>query len=207
MIFVVKDFDILRREQCNYPPLLCYTLLHQGLSATLGDTSMVAATNNGANKTAFVTGVLQKNPKANPVLVNAAWKESGRTGSISGTLVHKIRAELGLAGNLRARSKSSSADKKAKAAKSTLGAPVTTTAKIAARPTSAPAQTEAHSNGSHANTLTAKKTGSTDRDHVLESVEGDIDRLIFSLMGVGGLHDIEEALRRVRRLVVLRLEK
>jgi hypothetical protein len=39
---------------------------------------------------------------------------------------------------------------------------------------------------------------------VLDELEGEIDGLIFKLMGVGGMSDVEEALRQARRLIVRR---
>lgn len=42
-----------------------------------------------------------------------------------------------------------------------------------------------------------------ERSKALESLEGDLDRLLFQVMGLGSLPDVEEALRRARRLVVL----
>ena len=61
---------------------------------------MVAAKGKG-EKSAFITGVLKSNPTANPAAVNKAWSESGRKGSVSVTLVQKIRSDMGLSGNLR----------------------------------------------------------------------------------------------------------
>ena len=37
------------------------------------------------------------------------------------------------------------------------------------------------------------------RDAALAEIEGDIDRLMFKLMGVGGMEEIEDELRKVRR--------
>ena len=42
---------------------------------------------------------------------------------------------------------------------------------------------------------------SAGRDGALAEIEGDIDRLIFKLMALGGMEAIEEGLREVRRLV------
>ena len=39
---------------------------------------------------------------------------------------------------------------------------------------------------------------------MLEEVEGDIDRLIFKLIALGGMEEIEDELRKVRRLVYRR---
>jgi len=67
---------------------------------------MVAVKSEG--KTSFVRQVLEKRPQSNPKAVNQAWNEAGHEGSISGTLVQKIRAELGLTGNIPTRVKSGS---------------------------------------------------------------------------------------------------
>ena len=66
---------------------------------------MATTTARKKGKTVFVKEVLTKNPLANTAAVNNAWKSAGQTGSISATLVNKQRAALGLAGNLRAKSK------------------------------------------------------------------------------------------------------
>lgn len=52
-------------------------------------------------KTDFVRDVLTKNPRANAQTVKDEWLESGHEGTISETLVNKMRSEMGLAGNLR----------------------------------------------------------------------------------------------------------
>ncbi|WP_422924871.1 hypothetical protein [Singulisphaera sp. PoT] len=162
---------------------------------------MVAATNNGTNKTAFVVDVLQKNPKANPVFVNQAWKDAGHEGSISGTLVHKIRAELGLAGNLRSRTKGTSGEKKSKSTRSSASA-----TKEASTAAPAASKSLASSNGVHTNHSKVKPSRTSERDRILMKAEGEIDRIIFSLIQVGGLVEIEDALRRVRRMIGRTLE-
>jgi hypothetical protein len=43
--------------------------------------------------------------------------------------------------------------------------------------------------------------GRTGRGRLLAEMEGDIDRLIFRLMRVGGMEQIEDQLRKVRRLL------
>jgi hypothetical protein len=43
--------------------------------------------------------------------------------------------------------------------------------------------------------------GRTGRGRVLAEVEGDIDHLIFKMMRVGGMEEIEGELRKVRRLL------
>ena len=56
-------------------------------------------------KSDFIREVLGKNPRATFKAVNEAWTKAGNGGSISQTLVNKMRSEAGLSGNLRARAK------------------------------------------------------------------------------------------------------
>src|SRR5690348_8774688 len=62
-------------------------------------TPMVAAA-RGVGKSTFVEEVLSKNKTANSKTINEAWKAAGREGTISSTLVQKMRARMGLSGNL-----------------------------------------------------------------------------------------------------------
>jgi hypothetical protein len=62
---------------------------------------MATATARTVGKTEFVKEVLGKNPHANPTAVNEEWKSAGQDGTISATLVNKLRSSMGLAGNLR----------------------------------------------------------------------------------------------------------
>ena len=39
------------------------------------------------------------------------------------------------------------------------------------------------------------------RERVLDQVEADIDEIIFNLKGLGGMPEVEAALREVRRMV------
>jgi hypothetical protein len=145
-------------------------------------------------KTAFIKEVLFDNPKANHKLVNEAWKAAGMPGTISDSLVNTLRSELGYTGNLRKTSKSpsgSSAGKSTKtatAAKTAKKATPTSRAKVSAR-------------------ASVKNPRAADLSRAIVDAEADIDRLIFKLMGVGGLLEIEDALRGVRRKLVLRSHK
>jgi hypothetical protein len=66
-----------------------------------GVNSMATATAKKPTKTAFVTGFLKKHPQANPTAVNEAWAKAGHTGSVSPSLVGRLRTDLGLSGNIR----------------------------------------------------------------------------------------------------------
>lgn len=64
---------------------------------------MATATAPKMTKSAFLTGFLKKNPTANPDVVNEAWAKAGYTGSVSRSLVGKLRTDLGLSGNILAK--------------------------------------------------------------------------------------------------------
>ena len=54
-------------------------------------------------KTSFLKEFLNDHPEGNVKAVNEAWTKAGFDGSISNTLVSKMRAQLGLTGNLRSK--------------------------------------------------------------------------------------------------------
>ncbi len=62
---------------------------------------MASSGRRNQGKTEFVKEVLSRDVYANATVVNDAWQASGRDGTISETLVNKMRSELGLTGNLR----------------------------------------------------------------------------------------------------------
>jgi hypothetical protein len=65
-----------------------------------GDGNVATVTAKTMSKSAFLTGFLKKNPRANPTAVNEAWAKAGYTGSVSRSLVGKLRTDLGLSGNV-----------------------------------------------------------------------------------------------------------
>jgi hypothetical protein len=148
---------------------------------------MATTKTKSQGKSAFIKEVLFDNPLANTKVVNEAWKAAGMEGAISDTLVTQMRSELGLAGNLRKGPKAASATGTAKAAN----------AKKAAKPGRAATEAKGKAEPKPRHAVPV-------RDRALEEVERDIDRLIFKLMGVGGLVEIEDGLRRIRRQVVRR---
>jgi hypothetical protein len=127
-------------------------------------------------KTMFVKEFLNDHPQSNVDAVNEAWQSAGFGGTISPTLVNKMRAKLGLTGNLRGMPKT--------------GANVraTSTGKKRGRP---PKET--------APTVNVQLRGN--RSTVLEDLEPEIDRLLFKVMAIGDLTEIENSLRRTRRLL------
>ena len=135
-----------------------------------------AATGRGGNqgKTAFVTQHLRRDPVASDEAINEAWAAAGNEGSISGSLLYKIRAKKRLTGKKKGRG----AGKNGRAKRTRVGR---TSEPVAVTP----------------------KTfnGRTGRGRFLAVVEEDIDRLLFRLMGAGGMETIEDGLRRVRHLL------
>ena len=123
-------------------------------------------------KTSFLKEFLHDHPQGNVKAVNEAWQAAGFDGTISTALVFKVRASLGLTGNLSGKTKKPEAM-------------TTSTGKKPGRPREEP---------------TAPVTGrKSNRSLALNELEADIDRLIFKVMGVGDLTEIEDSLRQARR--------
>jgi hypothetical protein len=137
-------------------------------------------------KTLFVKEFLNDHPEGNVKAVNAAWTGAGFDGSISGTLVNKVRSQMGLTRNLRGRSRAAA------------GSRPYTGKKRGRKPKRFATQT---SNGS--GTARSPRT----RMPKLEELEADIDRLVFKVMGIGDLPEVEESLRQVRRSLYGRLPR
>jgi hypothetical protein len=118
--------------------------------------------------------------------VNDAWQASGKKGSISGTLVNKMRSQLGLTGNLRGRPRKprdQSADGAAATGRRRRRRP-----KVEAAV------------GGPANRVETRGRKSA-RSKALVELEAEIDRLLFKVMGMGSMTELEDGLREARRLV------
>jgi hypothetical protein len=144
----------------------------------------------GQSKSAFIRDFIRKNPTANRKAVEQAWREAGHEGPISSAIVSNLRRELGLTGNLRSSPGSAEGDGAAESPKAK-----------ASRPRKRRRRRTGKTSGANATPASERKSRSGGRDQVLAEIEGDIDRLIFKLMVVGGLEAIEDELRKVRRLV------
>jgi hypothetical protein len=129
----------------------------------------MSKTATSPGKSMFVKEFLHDNPQGNLKAVNEAWQAAGFVGTISPTVVKKIRASLGLTGN----TKTSVTGKKP-------GTPrKVTIAAVSVQP----------------------RGSNSARTEVLNDLEVDIDRLIFKVMGIGDLTEIEDSLRQARRLL------
>ena len=143
-------------------------------------------------KTSFIKEFLVDHPEGNVKAVNAAWTECGFDGSISGTLINKMRSQLGLTGNLR---------RKAEKPKAATGTKPYTGKKRGRKPKGFTAE---------ATTATPKVETRGRKSALnlgLNELEADIDRLVFKVMGLGDLPEIEESLRQVRRALYGKLNQ
>ncbi len=145
-------------------------------------TAKPSKTDSTPGKTLFVKEFLNDHPQGNTQAVNEAWTAAGFKGTISRTLVDKTKALLGLTGTLRGNSQETRKATKEKA---------TPSGRKRGRPRK---ETTAAVN--------AQPPGSkSSRTAALTDLEADIDRLIFKIMGIGDLTQIEDSLRHVRRLL------
>ena len=124
-------------------------------------------------KSMFVKEYLNDHPKGNVEAVNKAWAAAGFEGTISKAVVDKMRASLGLTGNTRQDITKSKPS------------PTATKSEQRQKKPTTPLGTQPRGNHSI----------------VLEEMEADIDRLIFKTMAIGNFADVEDALRRARRLL------
>jgi len=170
------------------PTLVNKTKVKMNLTGNLRGNSKTAAKGKSAprmpktatatpGKTSFLKEFLHGNPQGNVKAVNEAWTAAGFDGTISEGLVYKARASLGLTGNLHGKTK-----KEAK---------TTSTGKKLGRPRK---ETTAAGKGQ-------PRGRKSNRSLALNELEADIDRLIFKVMGIGDLTQIEDSLRQARRLL------
>jgi hypothetical protein len=131
-------------------------------------------------KSMFVKEYLNDRPHGNVSAVNEAWQAAGFEGTISAALVNKLRASMGLTGNLRG---------------STNKTKPPATGKKRGRPGR---ETTVAVNGKPDGQPRGRKS---DRTHALLNVEAEIDKLVFQVMLIGELPEVEEALREARRRI------
>jgi hypothetical protein len=147
---------------------------------------MPAAVARDQGKSTFIKQTLFEDPYSNAAKINKLWSESGREGSISVTLVNKMRSEMGLTGNLRGRRRSDESPA------TEIRRPYTGK-KRGRKPKSASAAVAVEE------PLAATFRGRNARLNRLTEVEAEIDRLLFKVMSIDGLAEVETALRQARR--------
>ena len=146
---------------------------------------MPATAIRNQGKAMFVKEVLLDNPHANAQDVIEAWQAAGMEGTISASLISKVRSESGLAGNLRGRRRRRTRTAKAAFAGST------PTGKRRGRP---PKQVAAQADG-------MGQAETRRRRNPLDDLEVEFDRLLLKVSDQGNLTRVEDALRRARRML------
>jgi hypothetical protein len=149
---------------------------------------MAKRTKKAVNKSAFVRDFITSNPVANRKAVENAWLAAGNEGPISSALVSNLRSKLDLTGGSRTAESNGTPE----AAKATDREPK-------GKKRGRPAKDKA--TGTITETTKERKHNSVGRDRALADIEGDLDRLIFKLIALGGMEEIENELRKARRLV------
>ena len=144
---------------------------------------MPAATKRDRGKTTFVKEYLNDHPHANPKGVNEAWTEAGMEGTISETLVNKMRSTMGLSGNLRGKRETNNSNSSA--------SPRPYTGKKRGR--------KPKSETNPASTKNVRSTKSSRPSESIVELETELDRLLFKVMNMKSLPEVEEALRDARR--------
>ena len=161
---------------------------------------MATSTGQGEGKTTFVRDLLQRDSGVNERSINEAWKAAGNEGTISGTLVYKIRKDLGLTGKRQSADGSRAGE--AAAVKPKPESPSKGPKATRATKSVEAATVKSNERGAIPRPEVRSEAAQTeDKDQVLDEVEEGIDELIFRLKGLGGRPEVLEALRRARRLL------
>jgi hypothetical protein len=151
-------------------------------------------------KSMFLKEYLVDHPDAGTEAIAAAWREAGHAGTISTSLIGKVRKDLGLTGQGTAQGKSrarvgtsqrSSAGSKSDARGASTEVGGRTLAQESSRPVTGGLEQPA-----------APRAAGGDRTGVLIRLEGAIDDLLHEIKLTGGLPEFEETLRRARRILV-----
>ena len=150
-------------------------------------------------KSMFLKEYLVDHPDAGTEAIAAAWREAGHEGTISTSLIGKVRKDLGLTGQGTAQGKSrarvgtgqrSSAGSKSDARGASTEVGGRTPAQESSRPVTGGSEQPA-----------APRAAGGDRTGVLIRLEGAIDDLLYEIKLTGWLPEFEETLRRARRIL------
>jgi hypothetical protein len=149
------------------------------LSHCYGEKIMATGAVVNQGKTPFVEKYFASNPDGNLETVNKAWTAAGNPGSLSESLIGKVRSRLGLTG------------KKAVDEPKPVEAPAKPKTKKPAKAKKVAKSVEQ-----------APPVASHHDDDILDELEEGIDELIHKIRELGGRPDVVKALRRARRLLV-----
>jgi hypothetical protein len=160
------------------------------------------ATVKGKNegKSMFLKEYLVDHPDAGTEAIAAAWREAGNEGTISTSLIGKVRKDLGLTGKGTAQAKSrarggagqrSSTDAKSDVRRAGPAGGGRTPTQESSRPVTGRLERPAE-----------PQAAGGDRTGTLIRLEGVLDDLLHEIKLTGGLPEFEETLRRARRILV-----
>ena len=161
---------------------------------------MAANRTGGQGKLDFVRKILEQNRDANEKIVNQAWQEAGKEGKISRSAVGKVRALMGLTSERRTpRTKAETATGRAKMTRSQSKAAMSRDEVPASGNGAAATTDRSHEQPAESSDLTAT---SEVRAGVLDELESDLDRVLFRVMSLGNMPEVERLIRYCRRIVI-----
>ena len=161
---------------------------------------MATVKGKSEGKSMFLKEYLVDHPDAGKEAIDEAWQEAGNEGTISTSLIGKVRRDLELTGQGTAKVKSrasaetgkrSSADSKSDARGAGPEGGGRTPAKENSRHVTVALERPAES-----------PTAGGDRARVLIRLESEIDGLLHEIKMTGGFPEFEETLRKARRILV-----
>jgi hypothetical protein len=154
----------------------------------------MATTGDGPNKSAFLRDLFAKNPGLKLDEATGAWQKAGNEGEIGSSLYYNIKREHG--GKAGGGAGDGGAAPRKPKAKAAAQGPQ---GKRVSQPAG---ESRPVSNGETAPRAGSRQSRAVERERVLDRVEDRIDDLIVELKQLGGMDDILEALRKLRRVIV-----
>ena len=171
----------------------------------------MATARKGPNKSAFLRELFGRNPQASLEEANQEWTKAGHEGSISESSFYNTKSafnkQAGDGGGAEAggeagrKPKAQAAQKGKRAGRA--AEPVEQANGTDSGPEPAGEAAMAIGAGDRGTTEAGDQgvTGTGGQEQSLDKLEGGIDDLIFQLKTMGGRPEVEEALRRARRLL------
>lgn len=157
------------------------------------------ATGKAEGKSGFLKEYLVDNADTTKEAIDAAWQEAGHEGTISTSLISKVRRDQEQEGKGAAKKKSRPREARgerpaadAKAADSASGVGAETGGRSPVKANRGPV----------AASSAAPESSVGDRTATLMRLEGALDDLLYEIKLTGGLPEFEETLRRARRILV-----
>jgi hypothetical protein len=166
---------------------------------------MATVKEKGEGKSGFLKEYFVDHPDAGKATIDEAWQDAGNEGTISDSLIYKVRSDLGLTGKARTKAEVSG---KAGAGKQSSAAPESSARRTGPK---AEDRTTAGANGRHTTVALGRpvepRAVGDDRTRVLIRLEDQIDDMIHEIKLAGGLPEFEETLRKARRILVRSYEE